>query len=319
MYIEMSSNDRPDVPVLNCEKSCRTRSKKKYDSFDDDGSEFFLSTPRMFTQKSTLIFVQIEFCVFFFLLFFFCFLLFCSCVVCGTGNGKCDTHTPRQSASCDSSQPYAQAVRWRWWWLTCVLLKFLCWPGIMRRYLYLHTKKTWHKKLRGERAIKNLPPLSFCLILCEKKMYREILILQCTESAIKWLKNENHIRRICTAVSGRTAITSHFRMKTFIYLHWFHYYLFSFRVATPFSEIHQCVLGCLPRAANAAKMPIKFSSSNRKNVMHYIKQVKVCEEAHWTKWDGKQQTNKRNCVIGTDSIRRMKNQLCTECTCEHLA
>lgn len=106
----MSSNDRPDVPVLNCERSCRTRSKKKYDSFDDDGSEFFLSTPRMFTQKSTLIFVQIEFCVFFFLLFFFCFLLFCSCVVCGTGNGKCDTHTQTisflrfKSARCPGSE-----------------------------------------------------------------------------------------------------------------------------------------------------------------------------------------------------------------------
>lgn len=213
----------------NCEKN---KKKKKYDSFDNDGSEFF-SPHRVFTQKSTLIFAQIEFCVFFFQFFRCCCFLF----VCRSRHGKWKmryAHT--DAASCHSkAQPYSwqwdddddgwRAFHWNFYGGqescggTCICIR-----------------NTWHTgTFRTQEGAKKTLPLPSWFILCKEKKN----IMWIFDSAIcttKWLMKWKSYS-VPGSHSNHIAFGNG---NDYLFTHWFHYYLFSFRAATPFSRIHLC-------------------------------------------------------------------------------
>lgn len=116
---------------------------------------------RMFTQKSTLIFVQIEF-------HFFSFFILLLASLSRFRYGKWQmrhTHTTSvlrgkcHHMACERDDDAVDAVDddddgWR-----AFLLKFLCWHGIMRRYLHICMQNTWHTKTCKTGPNKRTPPL----------------------------------------------------------------------------------------------------------------------------------------------------------------
>lgn len=139
-----SVTNTPDASNWIEEKgSNRQRSEKKhvYESVANDGSEFFLGAHQMFTQKSTLIFVQIEFCVFISFSSSLHVHRLVSCLGTGTTNGinaRC-AHTAFRNLNaiiCVRDDDGWRAFYWNFY--------AGCWLGIMRRYLYLHTKHLTH-------------------------------------------------------------------------------------------------------------------------------------------------------------------------------
>lgn len=149
----------------------------------------------MFTQKSTLIFVQIEFCVFF---FYFLFFSFCLCVSFVAREMENAIRTHKATFLQSKCQAYAwqwddDDDGWRAFYWNFYVGQESC-GGTCIRYICIRNYLT-HKAIQnagGASKKKRRKNCRHCLLasfFVEKKKKYEILISQSAQSTTRWTYN----------------------------------------------------------------------------------------------------------------------------------